>query len=178
MENKKRKILFLDFDGVLHPSEVYRNPDGRIFLDPEFEDDGHFLFEHCNYLIKILEEVETVRPVEIILSTSWVEQLGGLEPAKAWLPPELQRRVVGAVWNGLIDVDDNLYTCLSKNRLIQIKRYCKSRDLKLDEWVAVDDSLDGWAVHVGYPNNLVLTNQYFGLGIKLVQDELIRKLKA
>jgi hypothetical protein len=101
MENKKRKILFLDFDGVLHPSEVYRNPDdGRIFLDPEFESDGHYLFEHCHYLIKILEEVETVRPVEIILSTSWVEQLGGLEPAKAWLPPELQRRVVGAVWNG------------------------------------------------------------------------------
>jgi hypothetical protein len=80
--------------------------------------------------------------------------------------------------NGLLDVNDTIYTCLSKNRLVQIKRYCKARGLEKHEWVAVDDSLDSWAVHVGYKENLVLTNQISGLGSKTAQDELIRKLKS
>ena len=95
-----RKILFLDYDGVLHPSEVYRNAEGYIYLAKEFADDGHFLFEHAHFLIQILEKVEQVRPVEIILSTSWVEVLGGLEPTKAFLPAELSQRVKGAVFDG------------------------------------------------------------------------------
>lgn len=164
-----RKVLFLDFDGVLHPSEVYRDSGGRIYLAKEFQDDGHFLFEHAHFLIQILEKVEAVRPVEIVLSTSWVEVLGGLEPAKAFLPAELQQRVRGAVW-------DSRFT--TQNRLQQIKRYVNANGLKPHEWVAVDDNLDSWAVRNKYRQNLVLTHQFIGLGSATIQRELISKLMA
>ena len=164
-----RKVLFLDYDGVLHPSEVYRNPEGRIYLAKEFADDGHFLFEHAHFLIHILEQVEAVRPVEIILSTSWVEVLGGVEPAKAWLPAELQQRVKGAVW-------DSRFT--TQNRLQQIKRYVSANGLKQHEWVAIDDNLDTWAVRNKYRRNLVLTHQFIGLGSATIQRELYSKLMA
>ena len=60
--------LFLDFDGVLHPDEVYR-VGGRIVLRV----DGFSLFEWSS----ILDELLAPYPgTQIVLSTSWVRILG------------------------------------------------------------------------------------------------------
>lgn len=48
------QLLYLDFDGVLHPSAVYRSPGGAIFLEQYYVDDGHRLFEHADLLAELL----------------------------------------------------------------------------------------------------------------------------
>ncbi len=70
-------ILFLDFDGVLHPTRGDVAP-----------------FEYAPLLVAALEPYPDVR---IVLSTSWVEVFG-LEESRAFLPEELRRRVMGATY--------------------------------------------------------------------------------
>jgi hypothetical protein len=70
-------ILFLDYDGVLHPEQVYL-VDGR----PKFRGEGT-LFMWAPILIKALSPFPKVK---IVLSTSWV-RLRGFNRAKksaAW----------------------------------------------------------------------------------------------
>lgn len=82
-------ILFLDFDGVLHPGEVYlRN--GTPALDEQGE-----LFMWAPILEEILADFPAVR---VVLSTTWVVHLG-FERARKRLPATLQRRVIGATWH-------------------------------------------------------------------------------
>ncbi|MFX5057514.1 HAD domain-containing protein, partial [Acinetobacter baumannii] len=78
--------MFLDFDGVLHPDEVYRVGE-RIVLRM----DGFSLFEWSEVLDELMEPYPAL---QIVLATSWVRQLG-FDVARAYLPDSLQRRVVG-----------------------------------------------------------------------------------
>jgi hypothetical protein len=80
-------VLYLDFDGVLHPDEIYRIR-GRIVL----RCDGMNLFEWAPLLVDHLEPYPDPR---IILSTSWIRTLS-LNEARAWLPVSLGSRVIGA----------------------------------------------------------------------------------
>ncbi|MDQ5877834.1 MAG: hypothetical protein QG638_566 [Pseudomonadota bacterium] len=71
-------ILFLDFDGVLHSSEVYlirRQPVLRA-------EEGMTLFQHAPLLVDALAERPDIR---IVLSTSWVARLG-FDRTKAFIP--------------------------------------------------------------------------------------------
>ena len=91
-------ILYLDYDGVLHPSDV------RITkaepLRPRIYQNGRptdrLLFENAPLLACILEAFPEVR---ISLATSWVRILG-YEFAVQQLPPALRARVVGTIWQG------------------------------------------------------------------------------
>lgn len=69
-------ILFLDFDGVLHP-------------DPCFEESR--LFEHAPLLAPVLDEYAEV---SLVLSTSWRTQYD-LPELTARMPADLRSRVVG-----------------------------------------------------------------------------------
>jgi len=125
-------ILFLDFDGVLHSSEVYlvkREPVLRA-------EEGMTLFQHAPLLIEALEQ----RPdIQIVLSTSWVARLG-FDRAKGYLPAALQARVIGATWHRHAGVLKNDWFLLSRH--VQIESYFRRH--RATHWLAIDDDAKGW----------------------------------
>ena len=158
-------ILFLDFDGVLHPNEVYMDRfkgERRIVLKV----DGHNLFEHAEWLAEQLALSE-FRHVRVVLSTSWVWALS-FDGAKAYLPQSLQERVKGATWHS----GRNKYEWHSMTRFDQIHGYVNRHNLH--DWVAVDDNADGWPE--AHKTNLVHTDEWWGLGQAEKRAELLTKL--
>ncbi len=127
-------ILFLDFDGVLHDSEVYaenrRTPVLRS-LDPE-----RSLFEYAPLLIEALEEHPDI---QIVLSTSWVPCLS-FNVSKRHLPKELQRRVIGATYHR--HAFRERQTWFYFPRYEQIEFYVLRHQLK--HWIALDDDDVCW----------------------------------
>lgn len=158
-------ILFLDFDGVLHPEDVYMTPSG-----PSLRSSGS-LFMWAS----ILEAELVAYPnVEIVLSTSWVRQLD-FHRAKKRLPEGLQKRVTGSTWHSSmakIWADQNWWD--SASRYGQIMRYVSRTGVT--HWIALDDDGEGWAaVH---KDRLVLTDGLMGLSSAAVLSELRAKLSA
>lgn len=123
-------VLFLDYDGVLHPSEVWVDRDGRAFLDQAFIDAGHALFEHADALARALTGIR----VDIVLATSWAREYG-TDRAAAYLPPALRERVTGSVYGrGRLRPDRSRYQVISD----YVQRCA------IDRWLAVDDNTWGW----------------------------------
>ena len=152
-------ILFLDYDGVLHPNEVYHYHKRGVVL----ECDGHALFEHADVLLEILEPHPQV---SIVLSTSWVSVLG-FDRTKGYLPGALQKRVRGATYhsafNGWWD---------SATRYQQIAGYVVRHGLS--DWIAVDDDDVGWPDESRH--RLVFTKEMAGLGEQAARKCLAEKL--
>jgi hypothetical protein len=179
---QKMKFLFLDYDGVLHPSEVYRNPSsGRLFMDRALAK-YHTLFEHAPLLERLIDESEV--DVKIVLSTSWVRVLRNFNRTKRYLPKGLQERVVGATWHtcmsnnslGTMDSDSTTSIFTSMTRCQQIISHCERNQIASAEWVAIDDEAQGWDER--FRDNLVQTDDVSGLGNLDTQQELLRKLRA
>ncbi len=131
-------ILFLDFDGVLHPDAAYL-VNGRPTLRAEGE-----LFMWAPLLVDVLSGFPET---EIVLSTSWARELS-FTRARRWLPPALRRRVIGATWHTRMSLlHDGLRSVATwwdgATRYEQIKRYA-SRAGRSD-WLAIDDQPEGWA---------------------------------
>ena len=154
-------ILFLDYDGVLHPDEVYQTRKGVGLLC-----DGHNLFEHAQLLSDMLEPHPHV---EIVLSTSWVFVFG-FDEARSRLPKPLQAKVKGATWHSHIE-DRHLWRYYTRHQ--QIDTYVKRHQLV--NWVAIDNDDDGWPQDKRH--HLVLTNSWGGLGDVAAQIELLEKIK-
>lgn len=132
-------ILFLDFDGVLHPDAVYLAR-GRPVLRAAGE-----LFMWAPQLITVLADAPDVR---IVLSTSWARELR-FSRARDYLPTELRPRVIGSTWHSEMATDDE-HRPLGREtwwdtatRYQQVKRYADRASLT--QWVAVDDNPEGWA---------------------------------
>jgi len=89
-------ILFLDFDGVLHPDAVYLER-GR----PVLRTDGA-LFMWSRHLVDALASAPHIR---IVLSTSWARELR-FARARDYLPAELRPKVIGATWHSGMATDD------------------------------------------------------------------------
>lgn len=121
-------ILFLDFDGVLHSREVSFN-DGN----PQLHADGR-LFEHADSLYCLLINRQDVK---IVLSTPWVAHLG-FDNAKAYLPMQLQYRVIGSTWHSQMPEGE----WLNLSRHEQIQRYVQQH--KIADWLALEASDAGW----------------------------------
>ncbi|WP_439892930.1 HAD domain-containing protein (plasmid) [Ralstonia sp. 25C] len=162
-------ILFLDYDGVLHPDAVY-----LIHGRPVLRADGE-LFMWAPTLTAILER----RPdLQIVLSTSWVRVLG-FSRARDFLPDSLRRRVIGATWHSAMGrhheghhrLDDNWFVRAS--RYEQIKRYLsKTSSDAAVEWIAIDDDDEGW--DESDRRHLVRTSSCTGLS----SDESLLELEA
>lgn len=152
-------VLYLDYDGVLHPDEVYRVGD-KIVLRM----DGFALFEWCSILEMLLAPYPEL---QIVLSSSWVRVLG-FDDALARLPEGIQRRVVGATWrlHG-----PRRWEYLT--RFEQIHRNVEQH--RHQRWLAIDDDGAGWPDE--YRGNLVLTDSLLGLGTISAQQELSDKLR-
>ncbi|MCF5802354.1 hypothetical protein GIV20_26090 [Pseudomonas tremae] len=133
MQTKINHVLFLDFDGVLHPDAVYLSRKG-----PTLRADGE-LFMWAPVLVDILEPFPTI---SLVLSTSWVRQLG-FKRAAAFLPLALSERVIGATWHSSMAKDwPDESKWDGRTRYDQISRYASKA--QLSHWLSLDDDPDGW----------------------------------
>lgn len=126
-------ILFLDFDGVLHPDAVYLTRHG-VELRAECK-----LFMWAPILEKLLAECPQIK---VVLSTSWARELG-FSKAKKRLPESIKTRVIGATWHSGDAAgwpDQIKWDALS--RYEQIMRYCGRA--RVTDWLALDDDDRGW----------------------------------
>lgn len=154
-------ILFLDFDGPLHPDEVYWVR-GKIILRA----DGISLFEYVPVLSALLEPLPEVR---IVLSTSWVRVLG-FDRAKSYLPGDLQARVIGATWHR--HMDQQWWQTLTRYQ--QIAAYVHRNEVR--SWVALDNDDVGWPEAIRY--RLAHVDDWLGIFDSQAQAKLVTALES
>lgn len=123
-------VIYLDFDGVLHPDAAYRTKKGIVLKNYA----GHSLFENAALLSEVLRPYPQVR---IVLSTSWVKELG-YQKALERLPLELADRVIGATWHTRMDARQWSYM----TRYEQIQRHASRHSVS--NWLALDDDTHDW----------------------------------
>jgi len=153
-------ILYLDFDGVLHPEYCYWHPRKGPYLKAP----GHSLFEHLALLERLLEPHPAVR---IVLSTTWVQTYQFSETARK-LGPSLRPRVIGATYHTGMDREG----FRDMPRGLQVLGDAGRR--QPSAWIALDDDPTGWPSDVR--SQLVLTHGLHGLGEDRAQLELKAKL--
>lgn len=165
LKSQQARLLFLDFDGVLHPDAVYQTRKGV-----ELRADGE-LFMWASLLSKALAANQDVR---IVLSTSWARNLG-FQAARNALPMNLQHLVVGATWHSAMARSSTDYIAWDhQTRYQQIAAYLSRREPVY--WLAIDDDDDGWAITAR--DRLILTSKSHGLAGMGVIAELAQKLDA
>ncbi|WP_218570416.1 HAD domain-containing protein [Pseudomonas sp. Kh13] len=155
-------ILFLDFDGVLHPDAAFRTKLGIELRAP-----GKLMM-HAEVLQSILQDFPRVG---ISLSTSWVRMLG-YQRARAALPAGLQERTVSATWHSRMrDTAHEGYDMFTRYEQI-----CGAvTRAGITRWIAIDDDPDfSWPRH---DNRLVRCDPNVGLGSEQTQLELRAKLQ-
>ena len=143
------QVIYLDFDGVLHPDDVWRRRGTGVYLGGRYP--GHALFENTPSLIDALAGYPSVR---IVLSTSWVRVLRYSHVCKR-LPDALRERVVGATFHTAMHRD--WFESLKRGE--QVLRDVSRR--RPEAWVALDDDEEGWGEHA--ERHLVHCDSEFGL---------------
>ena len=157
-DGSSRRVLFVDYDGVLHRLSAHRTRRGIVSSDPKTIQ----LFEYAS----VLEEViNPYADLEIVLSTSWVPTLG-FDRAKNSLPIDsLRARVVGATFHSKYS---DAWSWPIVGRGVQVLRYVHVHRLRY--WVAIDDRSDGFD---DYDEHLVKCDERLALG-DLKTVELLR----
>lgn len=155
-------VLYLDFDGVLHPSEVYlkNGAPTLICTDPDAS-----LFCWVPILENILSDFSHI---QIRLSTSWV-RVKSFDYAKLQLPESIQERVTGGTFHRHL----NKLEFESWTRFQQIKADAHRQGII--RWIAIDDDSFGWPQEEWH--RLVKTDGDHGLLEGRVQRSLREKLK-
>jgi HAD domain in Swiss Army Knife RNA repair proteins len=155
-------IIYLDYDGVTHPGEVYvHSTEPKIRLHAK----GYTLFENAPFLEEALAPYPNLN---IVLSTSWVPSFG-FAYARDQLIPSLRKRVCG----GTYDPNDPMaWRFARRTRYDQILGDVNRR--RPDRWLALDDDALGWPQkELGH---LVLVPAEFGLWSDLARSELKARL--
>ncbi|MBF3971709.1 HAD domain-containing protein [Burkholderia pseudomallei] len=157
------KLLFLDWDGVLHPESVFFFPrKGPVLVDAP----GHRLFEHCELLEGMLAPYPDLR---IVLSTSWVRRYrGSIRRLSRKLTPGLQARVIGATYHSRMDPSE----FAAASRGMQVWSDVLRR--KPEAWLALDDDYLHWPAWCR--EQLVRTDEVLGISAPNVLEELKTKL--
>jgi hypothetical protein len=154
-------VIYCDYDHVLHGGVLrYRKPPS---LRPEAP--GQTLFQNAPILMRLLDPYPDLK---IVLSTSWVKELG-FDRARGYLPQALQQRVVGATFH---KSHMRKYEFSNLTRYEQIVADVRRR--RPTRWLAIDDDLQGWpepALQHIVPMPLVL-----GLSSPAAALELQRRL--
>lgn len=158
-----RPVIYLDYDGVLHPSEVYVTKKGGI----ELRAPGHSLFECAPILVRLLEPHPEVR---IVLSTSWARVFHFLR-AKSYLPKDLVDRVIGSTFHRRLMVAHE-FGQLSRGEQI----LCDARRRGAGDWVALDDDDEGWPPSIA--DRLIKCDPDQGLLDPQLQDALAARLES
>lgn len=158
-----RQVLYLDFDGVLHPGPVYRHPKRGMYFGVAHG--SHALFENADALTEALAPYPNVA---LVLSTSWVRVLG-YSRAKAYLPEPLRNRVIGSTFHSRM----NLREFEAMPRGHQVLADATRRGVCT--WLAVDDDDEGWLASAS--THLVLTDETLGIAEPRVAKALAEQLK-
>jgi hypothetical protein len=158
-------VLYLDFDGVLHPADVRvtASEPQRPRVYQGGRPTNHPLFEHAALLEHVLAPFADVK---IILATSWVRVLG-YEYTVQQLKAELRERLLGTIWQG------ELLEYPPRARYDAIQTDATSRGLT--QWLALDDDVDGWPEDARY-RLIAPNNSWYGLAQPGVADELSEAL--
>lgn len=165
------QVLYLDFDGVLHHEAVFRSPGRGVHIDSSVAP-GRRLFEWTDYL------VQAVRPfpqLEIVLSTSWVRVLGYTK-ARGYLPKELNCRVIGATYHRRFHRGDAVLGDSSYRPYRGIEVLADVSRRRPWQWVALDDTDEGWPDE--HRERVVLCDPNTGLGdtdTRTRLDEVLNK---
>ncbi len=128
-------VLYLDFDGVLHPDAAYRGPKRTVRMLK-----GQ-LFEWAPCLERMIAPYPELR---IVLSTSWV-RVFGYDRARDELPLPIRHRVVGATYHSRIHgpTRELRDSWAQLPRGMQIAQDVARRQPAA--WLAVDDAVDEFA---------------------------------
>lgn len=151
-------LIFLDFDGVLHPPEagdfVVVQREGVAMLEVS----GERLFCWAEHLERALVPFPEV---QLVISSTWRRQhtLGEL---RAKLPGALGARVSGTT------------PLVAGTRYEQIRAYFPGEIEATGQWLAIDDDLEGWPEHE--LDRLVRCDPATGISSPEVLDALERKL--
>lgn len=141
-------ILFLDFDGVLHPFPTPSDAD-RLF---------------CN-LPRLEEVLRDFPEVQIVISSSWREERSLAELA-AFFSPDIGSRVVGVLpviaIGGLAD--------MAVVRYREIEQFLEAQG-ELAQWIAIDDDP---ALFPPECSRLLLCEDGFGVA----EEQALRKRLA
>lgn len=150
-------VLYLDFDGVLHPEDVWRHPRrGTHVRSPA----GHSLFEHNLLLESLLSHAPDV---QIVLSTSWV-RVFSFSRAVRQLAVEVQARVIGATFHSEMHMDAFAARPRWEQILLDVRRRQPC------DWIAVDDDTEGWPDE--HRQRLVASDPVRGIGHPDVRAQL------
>ena len=156
-------ILFVDFDGTLHPSWTFHEGAQRVTAKPYT---GPWLVE-----APTLEGI--LRPylprLEIVISSLWA-RTNGLGTAQAMLPTTLAERVVGSVWTTTESCGDTQ----PLTRYDAIRAWLDQHRPKHVMWLALDDDDRGWPAH----ERRRLVHAKGTLASREVQQDLAGKLAA
>jgi hypothetical protein len=158
-----RRIIYLDFDGVLHDEEVYRDFKSGIYLRTP----GKKLFEWAPILEKLLEPHGDVR---IVLSTNWVP-MKSFTYAKNRLIQSLGSRVIGSTFHKRYMRKDEFMTL---PRGVQIAKDVFRRSPTT--WLAIDDDDVNWPSSLR--QNLICTDGSKGLNAPEIQHAISRWLES
>jgi hypothetical protein len=124
-------VIYCDYDHVLHGGALrYRKPPS---LRPETS--GQTLFQNAPILARLLEPYPDLK---IVLSTSWVKELG-FALARGYLPQALQQRVVGATFHKR-HMRKDAFSSLTRYEQI-VADVQRRRPIR---WIAIDHDLQGW----------------------------------
>lgn len=148
------RVLYLDFDGVLHDEEVYWSVRRGIYMKTP----GRKLFEWMPILESLIAPHSDVR---IVLSTSWVP-MRSFNFAKGCLSQSLELRVVGSTFHKRYMRKDD-FMCLPRG--VQIGQDVSRRNPRY--WLAIDDDDIEWPAWLR--NNLVCTDGASGISAPEIQ---------
>jgi hypothetical protein len=149
----------------LHADDVYRTKKGIALKS------GGALFEHAHVLAAAIAPHPEVK---IVLSTSWVRELG-FSRAKKYLPEVLQVRVSGSTYHSGYEADEFIGTSWnSLTRYEQIARHVARHNLT--NWLALDNDNEDWPESQAY--HLVHTNDWLGLGESAALQRLSTALQS
>ncbi len=154
-------VIYLDFDGVLHPNAVYKPLELRATGS---------LMMHAGALESCLAPYPEAK---FVLSTNWV-YVFGIDVALSHLTPSLRARVIGSTWNNHAG-DETVEPFFRMTRFEQIMSHVTRNNIK--RWIAIDDLHSGyqeWPLE--YKSKLVFTEQSKGLGCAEAQADLNTKL--
>ncbi len=150
------KILYLDYDGVLHPSDVWMIDNQPVL---QFKDDPSLtLFCWAPILEAILDDVDPTGQIRVVLSTTWAHRFG-FEIASENLPESLRSRVVSCTEG------------FPAPRITQITVHAE--DNQILSWVAIDDE---FGANTQYQDRLVKCHGSLGISSIKTQQELRLKL--
>lgn len=144
-------ILFLDFDGVLHPDPCNARS---------------ILFCHLPRLESVLRDFADV---QIVISSTW-RTAHTLNDLKAYFSPDIAPRIIGVTpsWRDLPDLLKTIgHTYV---RQVEIEGWLRALGRPWEKWIAIDDKAYWFKPFLP---NLIRTDARFGLA-----DDVIDKLRA